>query len=136
SAAQDTPSSTRQSLTLGDWLNVFRFIDDHPHMTQNQVVKHFGSLKTGRLVFTQGALSKNLKRRGELEKQSDGCANAVSMKRRRVVTAPEVDTALEMWTKNMEARGETYTGGMLVEKRRRFEEQLGIPEERRLKGQG
>jgi hypothetical protein len=44
-----------------------------------------------------------------------------------VVTHPEVERALVLWFKSMEAKGETVSRPMLVEKRRRFEKSFNVP---------
>jgi hypothetical protein len=50
----------RENLTLHDWLTVFRFID-HPSMVQANIVAHFKTQKEGNLLFSQSALSRNIK---------------------------------------------------------------------------
>ena len=54
----DTPQTSaraitmhRQNLTLSDWLVVFQFIDEHPNVSQSQVVLHFKTHKEGALFF-------------------------------------------------------------------------------------
>ncbi|KAL1715102.1 hypothetical protein EV715DRAFT_175250, partial [Schizophyllum commune] len=137
SSAQDAPTGARRRLALGDWLTVFRFMDDHPDMKQGEVVAHFGSLKKGQLLFSQSALSKRHSQREAMEDEAqNGPANALSAKRRRVVTQPQVDKGLYLWTKRMEAKGESFTGPMLAEKRKRLEELFNVPPEERLKGTG
>ena len=56
----------RDNLTLHDWMVVFAFIDDHPDMGQEAVVKHFASKMDGVLIFTQSTLSRKIKMRHEL----------------------------------------------------------------------
>jgi hypothetical protein len=43
--------------------------------------------------------------------------NALSSKRPRIVTRPDVDRALFLWIKQMEEKGEHVNGPMLKEKR-------------------
>jgi len=57
------------------------------------------------------------------------------MKRPRVVTRPDVEKALFLWVRHMEEKGENINGAMLAEKRRRFEEQLQVPDDERLSGE-
>jgi hypothetical protein len=137
-SAQPVVKRTRDNLTLHDWLTVIGFVDEHPQMSQDAVVAHFNTLATGALLFTQGTLSRKLRpgTRAELERRTLETPNALLSKRPRVVTAPKVDRALFLWQKLMEAKSETTTGAMLVEKRRRFEEKFGILEEERLLGTG
>ncbi|KIK11433.1 hypothetical protein PISMIDRAFT_44121, partial [Pisolithus microcarpus 441] len=59
-SAQTSPPHTHQNLTLADWMTVYSFINDHPDVTQADVVKHFATLQTGRLVFDQSTLSHKL----------------------------------------------------------------------------
>jgi hypothetical protein len=47
-----TPQAThQQNLTLADWLSIFAFIDTHPMVTQTDVVRHFTTLESGKLIF-------------------------------------------------------------------------------------
>ncbi|KAG2067900.1 hypothetical protein BDR04DRAFT_1158532 [Suillus decipiens] len=64
-------SSSRQNLTLSDWMTVYSFIDSHPHATQAKIVNHFKSLKSGALVFTQSTLSRKLRERPKMEAHID-----------------------------------------------------------------
>ena len=48
----------RQNLTLSDWLVVFQFIDEHPNVSQSQVVLHFKTRREGAFFFTQSTLSR------------------------------------------------------------------------------
>jgi hypothetical protein len=137
-SAKPTQDTRRQNLTLADWLRVYAYIDEHPWMTQQAVVNYFKTLHTGALVFTQETLSRNLKpdRCKEREVQATANPTALSSKRPRIVTRPDVERALVLWVHSMEDRGETVTGDMLIEKRRRFEDGFNVPEEERLKNGG
>jgi len=126
----------RDNLTLHDWMVVFAFIDDHPDMGQAAVVEHFASKIDGALIFTQSTLSRKIKMRPELEERVNSNPNALSAKRARIVTRPDIERALVLWFKQMEAKQETVTGPMLREKRKRFEEMFGVPENERLLGDG
>lgn len=131
-AASDT-LETGKNLTTGQWLDVIDFVKSHPDMTQEAVCVHFRS-KGWKLK--QGTLSKNLKREDQLRQQALATSNGPNTKRARIVTCPEVERALLLWFRAMEERGESPTGAMLVEKRRRFEIAMDIPPERRLSGEG
>lgn len=48
----------------------------------------------------------------------------------------DVDHALRLWQAHMERKGQTTSGAMLQEKRKRLEELFDVPEEERLKGNG
>ncbi|KAJ6622038.1 hypothetical protein B0H10DRAFT_2015070 [Mycena sp. CBHHK59/15] len=114
-------------------MTVFSFVDKHPAMTQQDIANHFKTLHTGSLDFTQETLSRKLKQRPELEKRANSHPNALSMKRDRVVTRPDVERALVLWVDHMGAKGETVTGDMLIEKRARFETEFHVPDEQRLR---
>ncbi|KAJ6459198.1 hypothetical protein C8R47DRAFT_994754, partial [Mycena vitilis] len=128
----------RQDLTYHDWIQVFNYMEEH-ELSQKQVVAYFRTrpdVEGGKLSFTQSALSKKLQKKDEIRTLVAEDRNALSMKRARVVTCPEVDAALALWARDMEQKRRTVTGAMLVEKRKRFEVALNIPEERRLTGTG
>jgi hypothetical protein len=136
SSAISAKSRQHKNLTINDWLTVFAFIDSHPGISQKSICNHFHSLPDGALEFNQGTLSRKLKKREELEAYATSFPNAASTKRERIVTCPDVDRALYLWVKSMEAKGEIVTGSMLCTKRGFFEQELGVPEEVRLKGEG
>jgi hypothetical protein len=135
-SAKQQVDAKRDNLTLQDWLTVFAFIDDHPSLGQSAVVAHFKGRAEGALVFTQSTLSRKLKTRPELEARVGSNPNALSSKRPRVVTCPEVERALVLWMRSMEEKGETVNGPMLLEKRQRFEKSFSIPDEQCLQGDG
>jgi hypothetical protein len=58
------------------------------------------------------------------------------MKHERVVQQPNIDQALWMWQMQMQAKGKSTTGPMLMEKQARFEAAMQVPKEERLKGLG
>ena len=89
----------RENLTLHDWLTVFTFIDSHPDTPQERVVEHFKTRREGALEFTQSTLSRKLKNRTELEQRVNSHPNALSGKRPRAVTSPEVEKALVFWVR-------------------------------------
>ncbi|CAK5273889.1 unnamed protein product [Mycena citricolor] len=131
----------RQNLTQYDWLQVVQHIDKNPGIKQKAVVDYFATRSTaegGRLLFTQGALSKHLKpdKKEALLKLAAENSAALSNKRERIVTSPEVDRALGFWVLDMEQKRRSVTGAMLIEQRKRFEEALKIPDDRRLRGTG
>lgn len=125
-----------ENLTLHDWLTVFKFIDTHPDLPQADIVMHFKTLKEGALIFSQSALSRNIKRRSELEERVDSNPTALLAKRPRIVTRPDVERALVLWICSMEEKGESVTGPMLCVKREKFEDCLKVPKNERLKGEG
>ncbi|CAA7270543.1 unnamed protein product [Cyclocybe aegerita] len=136
SSAQPVQKKKRDHLTLYDWLQVFAWIDDHPNVSQDKVVAHFKNCATGALVFDQSTLSQRLRNRADIEARSKSFANALSTKRVRVVTRPDVERALFLWVKHMEAKRETVTGAMLVAKRGKYEKEFNVPEDERLSGDG
>ncbi|KAJ7321072.1 hypothetical protein DFH08DRAFT_625895, partial [Mycena albidolilacea] len=127
-----------QDLTYHDWLQVFEYMEEHDR-SQTQAVAYFATRPDadgGKLSFTQSALSKKLQKKTEIRNLVSQDRNALSMKRARVVTCPEVDAALALWARDMEQKRRTVTGPMLIEKRKRFEVALNVPEDRRLTGTG
>jgi hypothetical protein len=135
-SAQAPPVTSRKNLTLADWLTVYAFIDQHSTVRQGDVVRHFTTLQSGALIFDQSTLSHKLRERPKKEARVNDNPSALSSKRPRVVTSPQVERALILWVQQMEHNGESVTGPMLREKRQRIEEELGIPEEERLPGDG
>ena len=135
-AAKPAKTSKRETLTGADWKAVFAYVDEHPAASQTDIVRHFSSQKEGALVFNQSTLSRKLKSRPELEDRFASYPNALSSKRMRVVTRPDVERALILWVRHMEEKGEAVTGPMMKEKRRKFEEHLHVPEQERLQGDG
>jgi len=135
-SAKQQNTGARENLTLHDWMMVFAYIDDHPNVSQVAVTKHFATLQTGALQFTQATLSRKLKARDVLEQRVHDNPSALSSKRPRIVTRPDVEKALVVWIRAMEDKGEQVSGPMLREKRKRFEDLLAVPEEERLTGDG
>src|SRR6267154_6067459 len=130
-------SNSRQNLTLADWLSVYAFVDAHPRATQADIVRHFKSRPTGGLNFDQSTLSRKLRlgERPNMEARINDNPNALSVKRPRVVTRPDVERALVLWVQHMEHKGETVTSHMLHEKRKRFDDEFDVPEKERLLGE-
>ena len=61
---------------------------------------------------------------------------ALSAKKARIVTRPDMEEALKLWVGHIEQRHETVTGPMLVEKRAQFEDKLNVPVNERLRSGG
>ena len=137
-SAQPSKSRTRSNLTLNDWLTVIAYVDKHPDLSQDAIVKHFSTRVEGILIFDQSTLSRKLKSRNVLEERAKSHPNALSLRRDRIVTRPDVDKALFqfLWVKHMEEKGESVNGAMLIAKRARFEEQFNVPHEERLESDG
>ncbi|KAF8262143.1 hypothetical protein EI94DRAFT_1468226, partial [Lactarius quietus] len=135
-SAISTKSRGHKNLTVHDWLTVFAFVDTHPNISQTGVCNHFHSLADGALEFNQATLSRKLKKRTDVEAYATSFLNAASTKCEHIVTCPDVDRALYLWVKSMEAKSEIVTGNMLCTKRRFFEQELGVPEEVHLQGEG
>jgi len=133
----NAPTRTpRQNLTLADWLTVYAFIDSHPDVSQSEVVRHFSTLRTGALIFEQSTLSRKLRDRAKMEARVNDNPAALSSKRPRIVTRPDVERALVLWVQHMEGEGQTVSGPMLREKRKQFEDEFEVPERERLFGDG
>ena len=47
-----------KNLTIADWLEVYVYINKHPAVFQEDIVKHFKTKKDGALVFMQATHSK------------------------------------------------------------------------------
>ncbi|KAK0204313.1 hypothetical protein DFS33DRAFT_1454557 [Desarmillaria ectypa] len=92
----------------------------------------------GDLFFTQSTLSRHLAKEGR-KKDQDALLedpSALSCKQYRIFVRPDVDKALYLRFKSTEAEGKIVSGPVLVEKRRRFEEQTDVPEDEWLKSEG
>ena len=123
-------------LTNSDWLEVYDWVDKHPHATQAEAVKHFATRQEGALLFDQGSLSRNLRKRTHREAEVTANPAALSSKRARIVTRPDVDQALWMWVQDRMSKSRTVSGPELSEKRKIFEEKFRVPETERLSGVG
>jgi hypothetical protein len=137
-AARFEKDERHEDLTFSDWVQVFEYMEEHGK-SQKEVSAYFATrldAEGGKLLFTQSALSKKLKKKEEIRALVAEDPNALSMKRAHVVTCPEVDAVLSIWVRDMEQKKRAVTGAMLIVKRRQFEEALKIPEERRLTGNG
>ena len=71
---------SKPPLTISDWLY-------HPHATQTDVVSYFKRRPEGALLFNQGSLSRNLRKRNQREAGVEANPAALSS----VVTRPDVD---------------------------------------------
>lgn len=136
SSAISAKSCQHKNLTINDWLTVFTFIDNHPGISQTSVCNHFYSLADGALEFNQATLSQKVKKWEDLEVYATSFPNAASTKCEHIVTCPDDDWALYLWVKSMEAKGEIVSGSVLCTKRGFFEQELGVPEEVQLQGEG
>ena len=126
----------KERLTNSDWIEVYHWMDNHPHSTQADTVKHFATRQEGVLHFDQGSLSRNLKKRSQRETEVAENPAALSSKRARIVTRPDVDRALWMWVQDRMSKSRTVSGPELGEKRKIFEERFQVPETERLSDTG
>jgi len=118
-------------------MDVYSYVDSHPNASQADIVWHFSTLATGALVFDQSTLSRKLRDRPKMEARVNSNPTALSSKRPRIVTRPDVERALYLWFLHMQnAKGEIVTGPMLREKRSRFEDKFQVHEKERLLGEG
>src|SRR5258706_14507026 len=137
SSARPIEKRKRENLTLSDWMTVYAYVDTLPQpVNQGAVVKFFATRPEGALLFTQPTLSRKLRHRSEMEARVDSNPNALSSKRPRIVTRPDVDRALWLWVRQMEQKREVVSNKMLIAKRAVFEEELNVPEDERLPGVG
>ena len=128
--------TAKPRLTNSDWIEVYDWVDKHPDATQADTVKHFATRPRDALTFDQGSLSRNLKKRKQREAEVAANPAALSSKRARVVTRPDVDRALWMWVQDRMSKSRTVSGPELSEKRKIFEEKFEVPETERLSGTG
>ncbi|EGO01376.1 hypothetical protein SERLA73DRAFT_151824 [Serpula lacrymans var. lacrymans S7.3] len=137
-SAVNAPKHAHSHLTLHDWLTVVAYHDNNQPITQQDVVKHFTNRAEGALVFTQSSLSHHLSAKGRQDDKEHLAPTpmALSSKKVRVVTRPDVKKSLFMWTKHMEEKREYITGPMLMAKREKFEEAMNVPPEERMKSDG
>lgn len=144
-STKDAPSTSAlpkdgqkgSNLTLHDWLTVYQHCDSLPEgWRQSQVVEHFRNRKEDPLIFDQSTLSRKIKQRKEIEERVKAYPGALSSRRLRVVTAPQVEQALALWVQQMLSRKATVSVTMLIAKREWFEAKLDVNEEDKLKGNG
>ena len=135
-AAKPAQMTQHENLTGHDWMTVYAYVDEHPGVSQSDIVQHFASKTDGALIFTQSTLLRKLKLCPELEKHVALYLNALSSKRARIVTRPDVERVLVLWVKHMEEKGETINSPMLKAKWSKFEEQFDVPEHECLPGDG
>ena len=129
---------SRQNLTLNDWLTVVAYHDSHQPISQEKVIKYFANKADGALIFSQPSLSRHLSKSGREEDKSrlDSNPTALSAKRIRIVTRPDIEEALIKWVRHMEEKGEHVSGPMLMAKCEKFEIALEVPENERLTSSG
>src|ERR1700749_1396635 len=129
-STQPIKIAKRKNLTLFDWMTVYTYVDTLPQpINQGEVVKYFATRPQGTLLFSQPTLSCKLKQRMEMEARVESIPNALSCKRPRVVTRPDVDRALWLWVQQMDRRGEVVNSRMLMAKREGLEKALDVPED-------
>jgi len=79
-------------------MTVYTYVGTLPQpIKQVDVVEYFATRPEGPLIFTQSTLSGKLQRSSEMEARVHSNPNALSSKRPRIVTRPEVDRALWLW---------------------------------------
>jgi hypothetical protein len=135
--AKDKPMHQRENLTLNDWLTLVEYFDTYQPMLQEELVSYFKNHREGALSFLQPSLSHHLSKKGQEADHVKAGANPTALSRKQIqaVANPTVEKALWLWTKHME-KGEQVTGPMLVEKRKRFEEKMGVPVKEQLMSDG
>lgn len=102
-----------------------------------ETVKHFANRSEGgAVIFDQASLSRNLGKRSQRETEVAENPAALSSKRARIVTRPDVDRALWMWVQDRMTKNRTVSGPELSEKRKIFEEKFNVPETERLSDTG
>jgi len=96
-------------------------------VSQDAIVNYFKTRVESVLIFDQSALSQKLKNRGAREARVHDHPNALSSKHPSIVTCPDVEKALFLWFKQMEEKGKTVSGPMLVAKCERFKVAFDVP---------
>jgi hypothetical protein len=129
SSARPIEKQTRENLTLFDWMTVYAHVE-------GEVVNYFATRPEGSLSFSRATLSHKLKHRSDIEAHVGSNPNALSSKRPRIVTRPDVDHELWRWVQQMEQKREVVNSAMLIAKWGVIEETLDIPQDERLPGSG
>ena len=94
-STQPIKTPKRENLTLFDWMTVYTYVDTLPQpINQGDVVKYFATRPQGALLFSQSTLSRKLRQRPAMEARVESIPNALSCKRPRVVTRPDVDRSI------------------------------------------
>ena len=50
-----------ENFTGHDWMTVYAYVDEHPGVSQGEIVWHFAFKTDDALIFTQSTLSRKLK---------------------------------------------------------------------------
>ncbi|KAF9220232.1 hypothetical protein BS17DRAFT_820915 [Gyrodon lividus] len=74
------PQTSRQNLTLADWLFIYAYIDAHPDTSQADIVEYFRMHQEGVLIFTQSTLSHKPQERSKMEARANDNPIALSSK--------------------------------------------------------
>ncbi|KAF9220327.1 hypothetical protein BS17DRAFT_714965, partial [Gyrodon lividus] len=121
-----------------DRLTVVAYFDHHQLISKDDVVKYFAQKNDSVLIFIQSSLSCHLSENGHKEDKRwlESNPTALSAKRARIVTRPDVAAALFKWVKHVEEKGKHVSGAMLMTKHETFEEALNVPKEERLRTGG
>ncbi|KAJ3999556.1 hypothetical protein F5050DRAFT_1557281, partial [Lentinula boryana] len=139
-SAKKASDERNQQLTLYDKLQILKYHNKHPETMQDRIIEYFAMHSDelgGRLTFSQPTLSRIIRDRKKLEARTAENPTALSSKKARVVTEPEVERALYLWVRHLNIeKGELASGPMLQAKHATFEKALDIPQERWLTGKG
>jgi len=88
---------------------VYSYVDTLPQpINQGEVVNYFATRPEGALLFTQPTLSCKLKHHLKMEVCMHSNPNALSSKRLRIITRPDVDHALWLWVQHKERLGNRH----------------------------
>ncbi|KIK75551.1 hypothetical protein PAXRUDRAFT_172509 [Paxillus rubicundulus Ve08.2h10] len=79
--AKSLQQTSRQNLTLANWLFVYAYIDAHPDTSQANIVEYFQTCQEGALIFTQSTLSRKLQEHSKMEAHANDNPIALSSKR-------------------------------------------------------
>lgn len=117
-------------------MTVFAHVDTLPQpVNQRKVVEYFATRPEGALSFSQPTLSRKIRHRPEIEARVDSHPNVLSTNRPRIVTRPDVYHKLWQRIQDRAHEQEAVNRSTLIPKREEGEEDLNVPEEKRLPGE-
>ena len=137
-ATSAQPSKKAKShLTNNNQVQVYDWVDKHPHAMQAEIVQHFTTQPESTLTFDQGTLSHNLGKKST-EREAEVALNpaALSSKWAHIFTRPNIDQVLVIWVSDHMSNNQTVSGPELSTKQKIFEEKFKVPEEEQLSKAG
>ncbi|KAF8602258.1 CenpB-DNA-bind-domain-containing protein, partial [Ceratobasidium sp. AG-I] len=120
------PPVKRHRLTLQDRLDIIKFCEKHPHLTDGEVA--WALRRRGYITLTQPTVWRIKKAKDELQALARN-PNELRFKRVRRVEYPDVDQALQMWILQKQGGRCRLTGDIIRAKARRFAKLFGHPDD-------